>query len=1285
MAGVFISHSSRDNAAAAELKDWLDEQGFTSAFLDFDKYSGIPVGADWERTLYQEIERCQALLIVQTPSWSSSRWCFAEFTQARALGKPIFQVVVSEEGAAEAPIAVDLQRLNLCNNRAAGLEQLRIQLERIALQAQGGFPWPPPAEPSRPPFPGLMAFDAEDAPVFFGRDDAWRAVIERLNTRRVQGGPRLLVLQGSSGAGKSSMLRAGVLPRLRRVRRQWLVLPVLRPQARPLEGLAQVLAVALQRPAAWREMHQLLLSCAGAQGIGSLIAGWAADLRLTAGAPEAQLLLPIDQGEELFTVADLEERQRFLAVLETVLHQPLPLQALMTMRADAMSSLQERPNLCNILETLPLGPLPLDRYREIIKGPARVAQLVVEEAFVDRAIHDTTAEDALPLLAFALRQLNDRHGADGVLSLADYEALGDPGACLTPLENAVKQAADAVLKAHRPDEASLKALRKAFIPAMVRVSKQGSYTRRPATWESLPHDAKPLLDALVTARLLVRRQEEGQTSTVEVAHEALLRVWPLLAGWLDDSRAFLVGSQQLEQDLTQWKEAEPAEKPRALLSGLKLAKGLGWLEGGEQLNSELKAFVLRSKRRANHQKMKWLLLGVVVNTFIFHSALVNYLQLKRIRAAQSAQFESTHQALLTSNPFMSVVYGLAAAKAHLEKESPWGAAKLSLSLLRAAKLNHASTVPIQTNQGFVASVVELANGDIASGGSDGTLKQWRNGKLIRTTKLKQEPFPGQITRIIQLSNRDLIAADTHGYIHQIRNGKADNSPTNSGLNGKILNLVELQNGDLEITSSDNILRWPNFNNEGFTTSLADRTEIKGLNEINNEDNRSERHNEPTKLWPYAGLTTKTATTNRGDLIGVAKLPNGTSIYSFANFFGLGRPSEGTLWSRSGPNSMGKQIAVEDAQTAIFSIAAHGRDRFITGDALSNLKWRGNSTSGFQLHKVVNTNQDGVFAIDILENGDVISAGRDGTLRHWIGTNENYSKFNLSVPTKSITTIAPLASGGLAVGDKDGNFKIWEDGGKNGPTIRTGGPAISHIVEISNGVIITAHDDGTIRRWHNGKSIDNDGPIKADKWRLRDVVATKNGEFLTLDDRGSKITRWRKDQRVGEIKPPDTSRRIITLLNLGNGDLLTGYETGEVQRWRNYHKLGSPIKIVKGAIGTSLYKMFLIGVSDDMWMSATSGQMSNGNGRLRLWRNGEPAENSESINIGVVDTGRGEVKDIVLSKNGDLVIHEKEGIRRHSLPDLVRALCSSIDLSTRPIGTNHLAMESAQQSCNDAKK
>ncbi|MBM5817771.1 MAG: TIR domain-containing protein [Cyanobacteria bacterium K_Offshore_surface_m2_239] len=807
MARVFLSHSSRDNATAAELKAWLDGQGFAPAFLDFDKHSGIPPGAAWERTLYDQIQRCQALLILQSPNWSASRWCFAEFTQARALGKPIFQLVQTDEAAAEKPIAADLQRLDLRHDRPAGLEQLRRELERIALQDQGGFRWPPRSDLSRSPFPGLMVFEEEDAPVFFGRDNDWRVVIERLNTRRVQGGPRLLVIQGSSGSGKSSLLRAGVLPRLRRAGRQWLVLPVLRPQAQPLESLAQSLALALQRRETWRELHQQLLTTTAAPAMAGLVAGWAADLRLAAAAPEAQLLLPIDQAEELFTVAEAAERERFVAVLAAMLQPAQRLQALMTIRADAMGSLQSLPELVNSLDTLPLGPLSLERYREIIEGPARVAGLKVEPAFVERAIQDTATEDALPLLAFALRQLHERFGADGVLSLSDYQSLGDPAAGLSPLENAVKQAADGVLQALRPDEASLKALKEAFVPAMVRVGEQGVYARRAATWDSLPQAARPLLEALVAARLLVRRQGEGQPSTVEVAHEALLRVWPLLRGWLDESRDFLLGSQQLEQDLAQWQAASPADRPRALLSGLKLARGRAWLaERSEQLRPELRAFIQTSQKHAVRQRR--ILQGSAAGAFAVISCAggLAFLQLQRARAAQAAQFEATHRALVTSDPFLSVVYGLAAAQPLLDGNKPWDAAQLSQSLQEAVMANMARSAPIATGQDGVLSLIELKNGELISGGFDGSLRRWRDGKPVGDGK-PIATGQGAVESLIELKNGELISGGGDGTLRRWRDGKpvGDGKPIATG-QGAVKSLIELKNGELISGGFDGTLR-----------------------------------------------------------------------------------------------------------------------------------------------------------------------------------------------------------------------------------------------------------------------------------------------------------------------------------------------------------------------------------------------------------------------------------------------------------------------------------------------
>jgi len=329
VARAFISHSSRDHEPAAQIKVWLQEQGFETPFLDFDKHAGIPPGADWEKTLYREIEQSEAIIIIQTPNWLDSKWCFAEFTQARALGKAIFPVIETPTG--DTFISPDIQSLDLRKDREGGLEQLAGQLTQIALDAQGGFE----LDASRPPYPGLFAFQEDDAGLYFGRDDDIRRLIERLNARRAQGGTKLIALLGASGSGKSSLLRAGVVPRLKRAG-NWIVVPPMRPQARPVDELAAALAIPCGREDEWRQLRDDL----SGEDLAGTLSDIARDLRMKASANEAQIVLPIDQAEELFGASESGQARQFFQILNAALCGDQPFLAVMTLRSDYLGRLQ---------------------------------------------------------------------------------------------------------------------------------------------------------------------------------------------------------------------------------------------------------------------------------------------------------------------------------------------------------------------------------------------------------------------------------------------------------------------------------------------------------------------------------------------------------------------------------------------------------------------------------------------------------------------------------------------------------------------------------------------------------------------------------------------------------------------------------------------------------------------------------------------------------------------------------------------------------------------------------
>jgi WD40 repeat protein len=359
----------------------------------------------------------------------------------------------------------------------------------------------------------------------------------------------------------------------------------MRPAERPVDSLAVALAAARGDPH-WRKLKGDLIGPDPARTIAEL----ANDLRVNAGTNEATILIPIDQGEELFGVSDPDEAKCFLEILSHTLSENMPFLAVIAVRSDYLGELQSVVEF----DPFPFGQMPLARIPQIIEGPARVAGIEVEETFVRQATHDARTQDALPLLAFALRKLWDR-SPNKILGVDNYNALGDGRAGLNPLENAVRQAADEVLARAKPRDAELAALREAFVPAMVRVNDEGEYVRHPASLDALPAESHRLLRRLEDARLISR--PEGDALMVEVAHEALLRKWPLLRSWLDAGREFLIGKQQLERDLRDWENA--AEKSRALLAGLKLDRARGWVvERFRQLTVQERNFILASVESA---------------------------------------------------------------------------------------------------------------------------------------------------------------------------------------------------------------------------------------------------------------------------------------------------------------------------------------------------------------------------------------------------------------------------------------------------------------------------------------------------------------------------------------------------------------------------------------------------------------------------------------------------------------------------------------------------------------
>ena len=218
MTVVFISHSSKDRVVATQVHQRLRDAGYAALFLDFHKTDGIPGGRPWERELYLQLRKADAVVFLASKDSVIAPWCFAEVTIARSQGRPIFPLRLDDQ--AELALLEDAQWMNLAEGEAA-YAQLIEGLRREGLDPVDSFAW----DPMRSPYPGLEPFQQDDAAVFFGRDVKTKKLIALLQTTLQQPSGRFVAIIGPSGSGKSSLLRAGLLPRLARMPERWVVLP----------------------------------------------------------------------------------------------------------------------------------------------------------------------------------------------------------------------------------------------------------------------------------------------------------------------------------------------------------------------------------------------------------------------------------------------------------------------------------------------------------------------------------------------------------------------------------------------------------------------------------------------------------------------------------------------------------------------------------------------------------------------------------------------------------------------------------------------------------------------------------------------------------------------------------------------------------------------------------------------------------------------------------------------------------------------------------------------------
>ncbi|HTS10409.1 MAG TPA: trypsin-like peptidase domain-containing protein [Candidatus Eisenbacteria bacterium] len=464
------------------------------------------------------------------------------------------------------------------------------------------------------PYRGLLAFTEADVAFFHGRQELVACLENSLRRRR-----QFLAVVGSSGSGKSSLVQAGLLPRLRRG---------------DLPGFENSRIVTF-RPLAEPRLNLLRAIQATEDDLAGQADPFEAIRHYMERNPNQRVVVFADQFEELFALTSQQQRDDVLRGLSTLLEILSPFTLILTVRADFYDSLLRSPLGSRLdAEQINVRPMTRQELTEAIVEPAEAVGLLVESGLNDLILRDVEGtHNPLPLLESALTELW-KHRKEGELKIDYYRTLGGVG-------GAIAQWADDVYQTL--DDAERQQARRILTRLVHYGDADSPDTRRRLLTSEVPGYTVDsvqarVVKALADARLIVTDSDQSGETSIEIIHDALLTEWPKLRQWIQEWRGFLVWRQRLSERLNEWRTR--GFDVGNLLRGSALNEASDWLtRRRDDLSSSEVKYVrqgLALRRREN--MMRWALLSGGVLAVL--ATLVGYVVIQQRTIARTERLRA---------------------------------------------------------------------------------------------------------------------------------------------------------------------------------------------------------------------------------------------------------------------------------------------------------------------------------------------------------------------------------------------------------------------------------------------------------------------------------------------------------------------------------------------------------------------------------------------------------------------------------------------------------------------